>query len=81
MRAVGISPQRYIKIRRVNEAFRLMDTGEYERHSDVAYELNYYDQSHFIRDIKAFSGTTPKSISQKVNDFHNDVVGSSYLYM
>ena len=79
LKTVGISPQLYIRMRRVNEALRLMDTSKFERLSDVAYELNYYDQSHFIRDVKTFSGTTPKSIAQKVNDFHNDMVGSSYL--
>ena len=77
---VGISPQLYIRIKRVNEAFKLMDTGKYERLVDIAYELNFYDQSHFIRDIKAFSGLTPKGISQRVDDFHHDLVGSSYVY-
>ncbi len=77
--ATGVSPRFFIRVRRVNEAFRLMDTGRFERLSDVAYELNYFDQSHFIRDVKAFSGTTPKSIGQRVIDFHRDRVGSSYL--
>lgn len=78
--SVGISPLFYIRVRRVNEAFRLMDSKRYERLSDVAYALNFYDQSHFIREVKTFSGVSPKSISQKVNDFHNDVVASSYVY-
>lgn len=77
---VGIAPQVYIRIRRINEAFRLMDSGKYERLADIAHALNFHDQSHFIRDIKAFSGITPKSIMQKVNDFHHDQVGSSYIY-
>jgi AraC-like DNA-binding protein len=78
--SVGISPQLYIRIKRVNEAFRLMDTGKYDRLVDIAYELNFYDQSHFIRDIKAYSGLTPKGITQRVDDFHHDPVGSSYIY-
>ena len=41
--------------------------------------LNFYDQSHFIRDIKEFSGITPKSLSQKVDDFHHDQAGYSYI--
>jgi AraC-like DNA-binding protein len=77
---VGISPQLYIRIKRVNEAFRLMDSGRYERLVDVAFELNFYDQSHFIRDIRAFSGLTPKAITQRIDDFHHDLVGSSYMY-
>jgi AraC-like DNA-binding protein len=76
---VGVSPQFYIRVKRFNEAIKLMDTGQYERLSDVAHALNFYDQSHFIRDIKVFSGITPKSISQKVNNFHHDQIGFSYL--
>jgi methylphosphotriester-DNA--protein-cysteine methyltransferase len=80
VREVGIPPQYYIRVRRFNEAMKLIDTGKYETLADVAYALGFYDQSHFIRDIKEFSGVTPTSISQKVNDFHRDQVGSSYLY-
>jgi len=79
IQAVGVSPQFFIRVKRFNEAMRLIDSDKYERLSDVAYALNYFDQSHFIRDIKVFSGITPKSISQKVNDFHHDQIGSSYL--
>ena len=80
VRAVGIPPQYYIRVKRFNEAMKLIDTGKYETLADVAYALGFFDQSHFIRDIKEFSGITPTSISQKVNDFHRDQVGSSYLY-
>jgi AraC-like DNA-binding protein len=72
---VGISPQLYIRVKRFNEAMRLMKTRQFERLTDVAYALNFYDQSHFIRDIKEFSGITPKSLSQKVDDFHHDQGG------
>lgn len=67
--AVGVSPQFYIRVKRFTEAIRLMQTGHYERLIDVAHALNYYDQSHFTRDIKAFSGITPKSLFQKVDAF------------
>ena len=76
---VGISPHLYIRVKRFNEAIRLIKTRQFERLTDVAYALNFYDQSHFIRDIKAFTGITPKSLSQKVDDFHNDQVGYSYV--
>lgn len=79
MRTVGVTPQFYIRVRRFNESVRLMDTGQYERLGDVAQALNYHDPSHFIRDIKQFSGITPRSISQKVNEFHLDRIGASYL--
>jgi AraC-like DNA-binding protein len=79
VKAVGVSPQFYIRVKRFNEAMKLIDSGKFDRLSDVAQVLNYFDQSHFIRDIKVFSGITPKSISQKIVDFHHDQIGSSYL--
>jgi len=79
IQAVGISPQFYIRVKRFNEAMKRIDSGQYERLCDVAHSLNYFDQSHLIRDIKVFSGITPKSISQKVNELHHDLIGTSYL--
>lgn len=68
---VGLTPYFYMRVKRFNEAIRLMKTRPFDKLTDVAYALNYYDQSHFIRDIKAFSGITPKDLVQKV-DFHAD---------
>ena len=75
---VGITPQAYIRVKRFNEAIRLMKTRQYGRLTDIAYALNFHDQSHFIRDIKALSGLTPKTISQKVENFQ-DQSGLSYI--
>ncbi len=77
--AVGISPQSYIRVRRFNEAIRLIKTGQYAKLTDIAHTLCYYDQSHFIRDIKAFSGMTPKDISSKENDSYHAQLGYSYV--
>ncbi|GGD96373.1 hypothetical protein GCM10010911_63860 [Paenibacillus nasutitermitis] len=78
-RVVGMPPHLFIRVRRVNKALRMMHSGKYERLSDVAYALNYYDQSHFIRDMKTFSWVSPKHIAMKVSEFHSDLAGSSYL--
>lgn len=75
---VGISPQAYIRVKRFNEALRLMKTGQYERLIDVAHALNYYDQSHFIRDLKRYSGITPRGLSQLVSNF-SEQGGFSYV--
>ena len=75
---VGLSPQSYIRVKRFNEAIRLMKIGQYERLTDIAYALHFHDQSHFIREVKVFSGMTPKSISQKAENF-SEPGGFSYL--
>jgi len=76
---VGISPISYIRVRRFNEAMRLMKTRQYDTLTEVAYALNYHDQSHFIRDIKMFTGITPKSLSQKADDFYHNPAGYSSM--
>jgi AraC-like DNA-binding protein len=64
-------------VKRFNEAIRLIKTGQFERLTDVACALNFSDQSHFIHDFQALAGTTPKSLSQRVDDFYHDQVGYS----
>ena len=75
---VGLSPHAYIRLKRFNEAMRLIKTGQFQRLTEVAYALNYSDQSHFIRDMRALSGMTPKSLSQKEEAFYGQA-GYSYL--
>ena len=77
-RVVGCPPQKYIRVKRINEALRLIKSGRYQNLSDIAYALNFYDQSHFIREIKAFSWLTPTLINQKVSEFQQDATGSSW---
>jgi AraC-like DNA-binding protein len=77
--AVGVSPHFYIRVKRFHEAIRLMKTGRFETLTDVAYALNFYDQSHFIRDIRAFSGLTPKSLSQRVDELQREQPIYSYV--
>jgi AraC-like DNA-binding protein len=57
--ATGLSPEEYLKIRRFNNAVQIMYSGRFSRMTEIAYQAGYYDQSHFIRDFKKFSGQTP----------------------
>ena len=67
VRAIGVSPHQYIRILRFREALHVMKAGQFDRLSDVAYDLNYVDQSHFIKDTKALSGYTPKQLVTQVD--------------
>jgi AraC-like DNA-binding protein len=79
MQSVGISPQFYIRVKRFNEATRFMKSKSFARLTDVAHALNFYDQSHFIRDVKEFSGLTPKILSQKQEGLYQDQGGFFYV--
>ena len=57
---VGVSPKIYAKIRRFGNTCSLMAGKRDVDLMDVLHEGGYYDQSHFIKDFKYFSGRTPK---------------------
>lgn len=60
--AVGVSPHVYQNQLRLNRAKKLL--ARKRPIADVAYELGFYDQSHFGRYFKSFSGVTPRQYSQ-----------------
>ena len=70
---VGISPKDLIKIHRIKKALNVKEHNE-ESLTSLAYNLQYFDQSHFIHDFKDAIGLTPKQyyFNQKLTfDFYN----------
>jgi len=45
---------------RLQAALKLMLKQKSETFTKIAYESEYYDQNHFIKDFKEFTGITPK---------------------
>ncbi len=72
---IGISPKQLGKVIRLQTALKILLNQEMDSFTQVAYESDYYDQAHFIKDFKEFTGTTPK-------EFLNDdkMVLSSLFY-
>jgi AraC-like DNA-binding protein len=59
---VGLSPKEYLRVSRF--IFSLDHLKRYPEFSltEVAYESGYYDQAHFIRDYKDYTGYTPGQV-------------------
>jgi AraC-like DNA-binding protein len=57
---VGLSPKQLGKIIRLQAALKMLLNQPYESLTKIAYESKYYDQAHFIKDFKEFTGTNPK---------------------
>ncbi len=55
---IGLSPKYYARIIRFNYIFQLIKEKK-RSWTDVVYASGYYDQSHFIRNFKAFTGEDP----------------------
>jgi AraC-like DNA-binding protein len=58
----GIPPKLFGKINRFQQSLRLMNKKEISLTS-IAYDCGYFDQSHFIREFKSFTGLTPSAYS------------------
>lgn len=55
---VGLAPKAYQRVRRLQAALRRLDGGS-DRGADIAADLGYFDQAHFVRDFREFTGMTP----------------------
>ena len=70
---LGVSPKNLSSIIRFKQYYQAIINGnEKSFFKNDFYEL-YYDQSHFIKDFKRFTGLHPKKFEKQTNDF-----GESY---
>lgn len=59
--SIGLTPVLFSRICRFQAAFQQVRSGSYQKLSDIAFDNNYSDQSHFIREFREFSGFKPGS--------------------
>jgi hypothetical protein len=57
---IGISPKQLGKAIRLQTTLNLLLNKKSETLTDIAYESEYFDQNHFIKDFKDLVGVTPK---------------------
>ncbi len=57
---VGMTPRLFLRIVRFQNVFRIIRNKQVKNLTDLTYRAGYFDQSHFNRDFKAFTGSSPK---------------------
>ena len=57
---VGISPKLLARIVRFQHILQLIESKTFKSFTTVAYDGGFYDQAHFIKDFKDFTGLNPK---------------------
>lgn len=62
---LGVSPSLFLKISRFKKSLAYLN-GDPGSLTAIAYNCGYFDQSHFIRDFKSFTGMTPSSYSPEL---------------
>lgn len=78
LRVVGCPLKTFLRLRRAHLALVLLQKGAHRHLTEIAYALNYADQSHFIRDIKAFTWVVPRDLDHRFEGNSRDGVGFSY---
>jgi AraC-like DNA-binding protein len=71
--AIGLSPKQLSKTIRLQSTLKTLLTRKVTNLTDLAYEGDYYDQAHFIKDFKEFTGLTPK-------EFYGDHLKMSLIF-
>lgn len=57
---VGLSPKLFSRITRFQHVLRQLEHDSFGGFTQVAYATGFYDQAHFIKDFRAFTGLHPK---------------------
>ncbi len=74
--AVGMKPKEYSNVARFQKSLWLMQNGNRD-FADIAYSCGYSDQSHFIRECRHYSGTTPVELL-KTQTVYSDLFASPF---
>lgn len=59
---VGTSPKKFASIVRMHRAIKLLSEGQ--RFTDTGLTAGYFDQAHFGKEFKLFTGVTPTEFTQ-----------------
>ena len=70
---IGLSPKQLSKTIRLQAMLKILLSRKSTRLIALAYEGEYYDQAHFIRDFREFTGLTPK-------EFYGDDLKMSLIF-
>ena len=63
---IGISPSQYCKIIRINTTLAIFEQNYQRPLTELTYLLGYFDQSHFIKDFKSITGSSPKRFKKAI---------------
>lgn len=71
---IGLSPKQLSKTIRLQTTLKMLINKKFTSLTALAYEGEYYDQAHFIKDFREFTGLTPKEF------YGNNLKMSSLFY-
>ena len=68
---VGLTPKQTARIMRFQNVIRTIERQKRFSWTSIAYDCDYYDQSHFIKEFREFSGINPQAYLLQIGDYLN----------
>jgi AraC-like DNA-binding protein len=65
---VGLTPKLFGRVRRFHTMLDRIEKGAPVKGAELAADCGYFDQSHLIREFRAFAGITPLEYSRAMQD-------------
>lgn len=69
-----LSPKDYMRIVKFRKALHALHYGPRQSLTSISHACGYYDQSHFIKEIKCFTGTAPRQLRMNLSNVKKDVI-------
>ncbi len=66
---IGLSPKIFSRITRFQQTVKQINSHFDQDFATIPYHTGFYDQSHFIKDFKRFSGDTPAYYLRSIQDY------------
>ena len=68
---VGLTPKQTARIMRFQNVIRTIERQKRFSWTSIAYDCDYYDQSHFIKEFREFSGINPQAYLLQKGEYLN----------
>jgi methylphosphotriester-DNA--protein-cysteine methyltransferase len=67
LKIIGLTPKSYSRIARFQNVMQALKYAAFHPWPSLALDCGYYDQAHFIKEFKAFTGATPSEFVARQN--------------
>jgi AraC-like DNA-binding protein len=80
-RAVGVSPKFFARTLRFEQAQRVLMFNPQADLTQLAYQCGYFDQAHFIKEFRAFTGKTPSEYAQQMQQLQQVLQSKDVVFL
>jgi AraC-like DNA-binding protein len=78
---VGASPKLFARILRFEQAQRRLMTDAEIDLTGLAHECGYFDQAHFIKEFRAFTGKTPSEYAREMRRLQDHLKSQDVVFL